>query len=56
MGRISKLFTKSKKVTLSDVASPKPSRAASRAVKSALVRAHKDQQNISKRAQALRAN
>jgi hypothetical protein len=56
MERISKLFTKSKKVTLSDVASPKPSRAASRAVKDALVRAHKDQQIISKKAQALRAN
>jgi hypothetical protein len=56
MERISKLFTKSKKVTLRDVASPKPSRAASRAVKGALIRAHKDQQMISKKAQTLRAN
>jgi|GEM_PF-1556061 len=56
MKRISKLFIKNKKVSLSDVASPKPSRAATRVVKDALVRAHKDQQIISKKAQALRAN
>jgi hypothetical protein len=56
MERITKLFTKNKKVTLSDVASPTPSRAASRAVKGALQRAHKDQQIVSKKAQALRAS
>lgn len=55
MEKITKFFTK-KKVTLSDVASPKPSRAASRAVKGALVRAHKDQLKVTRRARELRAS
>jgi hypothetical protein len=54
MEKISKLFGK-KKVTLSDVASPNPSRAASRALNGAISRAHADQQSVSKKARTLRA-
>jgi len=42
-----------KKVTLHDIASPKPSRAASRAVKIAMKGAYKDQQQTLKRARTL---
>lgn len=42
-----------KKVSLHDIASPKPSRAANRAVKSAIKGAYKDQQATLKKAGAL---
>ena len=44
-----------KKVALSDVASPKPSRAATRVINGALKRAYADQKTISQQAQALRS-
>lgn len=46
-------LTQRKKVTLSDIASPKPSRAANRAVRSAIKGAYKDQQQTLKKASAL---
>ena len=52
---VKKIFAR-KKVTLQDVASPRPSRAADRVVKGALKRAHQDQLVISRRARELRAN
>ena len=54
MDKIAKKIFSKKKVTLSDVASPKPSRAASRVVRGALKRAHEDQVVVSRRAQELR--
>jgi hypothetical protein len=54
MDRITKIFAK-KKVTLSDIAAPRPSRAADRVLKNALTRAHKDQERVSRKAQELRA-
>ena len=45
-----------KKVELRDVASPKPSRAAKRAVDSALKRAYKDQLEVTKKATLLRSS
>jgi hypothetical protein len=44
-----------KKVQLSDVVSPKPSRSAERVLNGALERAHKDQEAISRKAKALRS-
>lgn len=55
MEKIIRLLSK-KKVTLSDVASPKPSRAAARVLKGAMIRAHADQQRLSKEAHAIRTN
>lgn len=43
----------SKKVSLYDVASPKPSRAANRAVRSAMKGAYRDQQQTLKKAQSI---
>ena len=54
MDKITKFFTRNKKVSLSDIASPRPSRAANRAVKEALKRAHDDQEMVSRQAKALR--
>jgi hypothetical protein len=51
-----KSIFKSKKVELSDVASPKPSRAATRAINGALKRAYADQRAVSRKAHALRSN
>jgi len=45
-----------RKVTLSEVAEPKPSRAASRVIQGALRRAHQDQQTVSDKASAIRSN
>jgi len=56
MDKLAKKIFLKKKVTLHDVASPRPSRAASRVVKGALKRAHQDQTVVSRRAQELRAN
>ncbi|MCL4357322.1 hypothetical protein M1512_00265 [Patescibacteria group bacterium] len=44
-----------KRVELRDVASPKPSRAAKRAVDSALRRAYKDQLEVTRKATLLRS-
>jgi len=52
-----RLFRKSiTKVRLSDVASPKPTRAASKALDRAMQRAYGEQQATIKRARAIRAN
>jgi hypothetical protein len=45
-----------KKVQLSDVASPKPSKAATRVLNGALKKAYQDQRAISRRAAVLRGN
>jgi len=50
------LRAKTKKVQLSDIASPQPSRAAARVLNGAMKRAHADQMSLSRRAQALRTN
>ncbi len=51
-----KSIFRAKKVQLSDIASPKPSRAAARVLNGAMKRAHADQISLSRRAQALRSN
>jgi hypothetical protein len=51
-----KSIVKPKKVALSDVASPKPSRAATRVINDALKRAYADQKSVSRQATALRGN
>ena len=43
-----------KKVSLSDVAAPKPSRAATRVIDGAMKRAYQDQQKTIRRAESLR--
>jgi len=55
MAYLPKKLQRSRKVTLYDVASPKPSRAASRAVSSAFGRASKLQTETQKKAAAIRA-
>jgi hypothetical protein len=50
-----KSIFKSKKVELSDVASPKPSRAATRVLNGALKRAYDDQKAVSRKAEAIRS-
>lgn len=50
-----KSIFKPKKVELSDVASPKPSRAATRVLNGALKRAYDDQKAISRKAEAIRS-
>lgn len=47
---------KPKKVALSDIASPKPSRAATRVLNGALKKAHKDQQMVLRKAASLHSN
>ncbi|MEI9913942.1 MAG: hypothetical protein WDN66_02980 [Candidatus Saccharibacteria bacterium] len=51
-----KSIIKPKKVALSDVASPKPSRAATRAISGAIKRAYLDQKTVSQEAHSLRSN
>ena len=51
-----KSLFKSKKVELSDVASPRPSKAATKAINGALKRAYEDQKSITRKAHALRSN
>lgn len=51
-----KSIVKPKKVALSDVASPKPSRSAARVLNSALKRAYADQKTVSQRASVMRGN
>lgn len=51
-----KSLLRPKKVTLQDVASPKPSRAAARVVKDALKQSYADQKAVSRRAEAMRSN
>ena len=51
-----KSILKPKKVQLSDVASPKPSRAAARALNGAMKRAYADQQSLSQKAHVLRSS
>lgn len=55
MDKFKSLFSP-KKVTLSDVVSPKPSKAATKALDVAIKRAYKDQHTVSQKASALRAN
>jgi hypothetical protein len=55
MEMIKSLFAP-KKVKMSDVASPRPSKAAVKALDSAIKRAHKDQDTIRHKATAIRAN
>ena len=51
-----KSMMKPRKVALSDVASPKPSRAAARVINDALKRAYADQKTVSLQATAIRGN
>lgn len=53
--KITDLLLPKKKVSLSDVASPKPSRAAKRAVDRSLRQACKDQNDVSQKAHELKA-
>lgn len=46
----------SPKVTLSDIASPKPSRAAARVLSGAIKRAYVDQKIVSRQAHSIRTN
>lgn len=55
MVEILKNLRSSRKVTLHDVASPKPSRAANKAVSGAFVRASRRQAEIRRKAAAIRA-
>ena len=56
MNKALKTIFKPKKVELSDVAAPKPSKAASRVLDGAVKRAYEDQESTSRKAQAIRAN
>ena len=56
MKKAMKSIFKPKKVELSDVASPKPSRAATRVLNGAIKRAYADQQAVSRKAELLRSN
>jgi hypothetical protein len=56
MNKVMKRVLKPKKVTLQDVASPQPSRAAARVIKGALKRAYADQKAVSRQAAAIRSN
>lgn len=49
-----KLPVQRKKVSLHDIAAPKPSRAAARVVKSALKSAYRDQQAVLKKAYSIK--
>ena len=51
-----KSIFKPKKVELRDVASPKPSLAATRVLNVAVKKAHADQISLSRRAEAIRSN
>lgn len=53
---IAKLLNREKKVTLRDVASPKPSRSVMRVLGEVLRRANADQQSVSRKAHEIRAN
>lgn len=56
MNKVISTVLRPKKVELRDVASPTPSRAASRAIDGAIKRAHSDQQSVSRKAQLIRGN
>lgn len=56
MERVLRTILPAKKVKLSDVASPKPSRSATRVLTGALERAHKDQEAMSRKAKELRTS
>ncbi len=56
MERVFRTILPTKKVQLSDVASPKPSRSATRVLTGALERAHKDQEAVTRKAEALRTS
>ncbi len=56
MNKTLRKIIKPKKVELLDVASPKPSRAASRVLNDALEQAYRDQQTTSRKAAAIRSN
>ena len=53
---ISKLLGRNKKVTLQDVASPKPSRTTVRVLGEVLRRAYIDQQSVSQKAHEIRTS
>lgn len=56
MHKVVKKLLTPKKVSLQDVASPRPSRSANRVIKSALKQAHVDQQTLKHKATAIRSN
>lgn len=56
MKKTIKTILRPKKVELRDVASPKPSRAATKVLNGALKRAYADQQAVSRKAEVLRSN
>lgn len=56
MKKTLKALLKPKKVELRDVASPKPSRAATRVLNDAVKQAYSDQQLTMKKAQAIRSS
>lgn len=49
-------FTPTKKVEISDIVSPKPSRQASKVLKSALEKSYMDQQMVREKATAIRSS